>query len=240
MTNTYSEDWFSIFLDPMDAAQTEVEVAFLTRNLPRPRFYSILDLCCGGGRHAQLLARQGYAVTGVDVSSNIIDRAKACAGENERYIIHDMRHIGNLPGSYDAVINLWQSFGYFDAETNQDILRQIAHILNPGDRLILDLYHRGFFEQHQGVRTFEREGVTITEHKRMFGDRLEVELAYGRNGKGDMFDWQLFTPATLVNMVEAAGFHCLITCAEFDEAVPASTNVPRMQSVFEKSGEPLT
>ena len=62
--NPYSARWFRVFLDTVSAAQTRVEVAFLSRQLPRPGYARVLDLFCGSGRHALPLAEQGYEVTG--------------------------------------------------------------------------------------------------------------------------------------------------------------------------------
>src|SRR6266487_1429510 len=51
------------------------------------------------------------------------------------------------------------------------------------------LYHRGFFEQRQGMRGFERDNLAITETKRMVGSRLIVQLDYGPNIEADIFEW---------------------------------------------------
>ena len=62
MVNDYSDTWYTLFLQPIRTDQTESEIAFIIRNLPRPRYQSIVDLCCGTGRHARLLAAKGYQV----------------------------------------------------------------------------------------------------------------------------------------------------------------------------------
>src|SRR5689334_7207982 len=41
----------------------------------------VLDLCCGPGRHSVELARRGFAVTGVDLTPFLLDRARECVGE---------------------------------------------------------------------------------------------------------------------------------------------------------------
>jgi SAM-dependent methyltransferase len=155
---------------------------------------------------------------------------------NVVYLQHDMRRLAELPGTFDAIICLWQSFGYFDAAGNADILRQISRKLRPGGRLVLDIYHRGFFERNQGTRNFERDGRAISEIKRMDGDRLTVTPDYGPDREPDRFEWQLFSPDAIADLARQHGFELLLACAGFDPATPASIEVPRMQLVFERNG----
>lgn len=234
MVNDYSHTWYSLFLQPIRANQTEAEVAFIQRNLPVSRFPSILDLCCGSGRHASFLADQGYQVLGVDNNASAIAKARELSNKKLTFAVHDMRRIDEISGCYDAVVNLWQSFGYFDDTTNRDILRQIGRKLNPGGRLILDIYNREFFERNEGVRSCEKEGVSVTEDKRMAGARLQVTLSYNDGASSDRFDWQLYTAPEMAELLGDLGFREVIACTDFDESRPPSSDKPRMQLVFEK------
>jgi SAM-dependent methyltransferase len=72
---------------------------------------------------------------------------------------HDMRDLGAIGETFDGILNLWHSFGYFDDATNQDILRQIHAKLRPGGRFILDIYNRESLERFPARRQFEKEGV---------------------------------------------------------------------------------
>ena len=234
MNNYYSTTWFELFLDTIDPEQTEREAAFVARWLPRPAYTTVLDICCGPGRHARALARRGYRVTGVDLNAAALAAVRGESGEQVVYLQRDMRNLDGLPGSFDAAVCLWQSFGAFDAATNADVLGQIGRKLKPNGRLILDIYHREFFERNQGTRRFVRGGATVTETKRMDGDRLAVRLDYEGRGEADEFEWQLFTPGEIRDLAEQLGFSLLNTCAGFDETLPASAEQPRMQLVFER------
>ena len=234
MANDYSDTWYKVFLQPVPARQTESEIAFITCNLPRPSCQSIVDLCCGNGRHTRLLADKGYQVTGVDNNAQVLEQAKALSDPRISYISLDMRRISDLQGTYDALVCLWQSFGYFDDMTNLDILRQIGQKLNPKGRLMLDIYNRAFFEKYQGERSFQKEGITVIEHKAMSGNRLKVSLTYSNDAKADIFDWQLFYPDELAEDLAPVGFKRLLACTGFDEKQPPSPDKPRMQLVFEK------
>lgn len=77
---------------------------------------SVLDLCCGPGRHAIPLTKRGFTVTGVDITPFLIERAKKNAlAENVQieWVLEDMRDFVR-PGAYDLVLNMFTSFGYFD------------------------------------------------------------------------------------------------------------------------------
>jgi SAM-dependent methyltransferase len=94
----------------------------LSGNDPR----RVLDLCCGPGRHTIPLAQKGLEVTGVDLSSFLLDKAR----ENARaphvtpeFIRADMRSFVRQ-NAFDAVLNLYTSFGYFE---NRDDDERGAH-----------------------------------------------------------------------------------------------------------------
>jgi SAM-dependent methyltransferase len=141
-------EWFRHFFDAGYVAalleetplrQTRREVAFVLRSL-RPRVGArILDLPCGYGRHAALLARRGFRVVGVDLSSAMLAEARRRFREGPRLRFHrgDMRRIA-FREEFDAVVNLFTSFGYFTPAQNEATLRRMARALRPGGRLLID------------------------------------------------------------------------------------------------------
>jgi 2-polyprenyl-3-methyl-5-hydroxy-6-metoxy-1,4-benzoquinol methylase len=104
-----SSVWFRTFLDTIPAAQTSNEVAFLARQLPLPSHPRILDVCCGAGRHARLLAELGYDVTGVDVDADAIARARATT-TRATFVESDVRTVVLPERAWDGVIIMWASF----------------------------------------------------------------------------------------------------------------------------------
>lgn len=234
--NTYSATWFETFLRTIPPAQTEAECAFLARQLPQPAFTTLLDICCGMGRHAIPLAARGYRVLGMDVDPHALAVARAEAEREHAGQVEwrqgDMRDLTALPADFDGVLLLWQSFGQFDDATNADVLRQARDRLRPGGRFVLDIYHRAFFAARLDERRFEREGRTITETKRMDGRRLSVTLDYGPDLPRDVFAWELFTPDEIMALGRQVGFEPLLCRTGYDEAQPASADAPRMQLVF--------
>ena len=225
--NQYSEEWFDLFLKEVPVEKTRMEVAFLARQFP-PKA-NLLDLCCGDGRHAALVAELGYDVTGIDFNENALKRAEK-RGSKANFVLGDVRNHHLQDNSAHGIYCLWQSFGYYTTLENRRLLADWHRVLKPHGRLVLDVYNRDFFVGKDGARTTGK----ITESKRLKGNRLQVHLGYP-NGAQDAFEWELFTLPELQRAGEEAGFTLLSSCTGFNEATPPNENEPRMQLVFGKS-----
>lgn len=97
----------------------------LTGYLNLPDHAKILDLACGKGRHSIYLNSLGYDVTGADLSENSIAEASKAANETLRFKVHDMRD--TCKEKYDAIFNLFTSFGYFEKDEDNLITIKAIH-----------------------------------------------------------------------------------------------------------------
>jgi len=224
----YSRQWFTTFLGSIDESVVARETAFIARQIGNAR--SVLDLCCGPGRHAAPLAERGYEVVGLDLDDTALRDARNRA-PSASFIRGDMRHLPLATASMDAVLCMWQSFGHFDADTNAAALAEMARVLRPNGRLLLDIYHRDFHASRLGERTIERAGARVHEHRSMSNGRLRAALTYP-DCTGDVFDWQLYAPDEVAALGARCGLTLIAAFADFDETVPASAAHPRMQLVF--------
>lgn len=115
---------------------------------PRSR---VLDLACGAGRQTLELARRGHRVLGVDSSAEPIAQARAAARE-ERLNVHFVKtDIRQIPyrAEFDAVINLFTSFGYFPQERDDlKALEAVRKGLKPGGKLLMDLLNKEWLMRH--------------------------------------------------------------------------------------------
>jgi SAM-dependent methyltransferase len=226
--SAYSPAWFEIFARG-DAEPTEREVAFLLRFLPRPPA-SVLDVPCGFGRHARALAELGYRVSGVEIEPRIAAEARASGIEVHEL---DMRRLRDLPETFDAVICMWASFGFFDDTTNEDVLAQMAEKTARGGVVVLDVYDPVWFRARQGPRVLERNGHRVHEDKLVEGNRLRVTLAY-EDGTRDAFEWRLYAPNELRRLGERFGLAFQAACADFDASSSPVGDAARMQLVFRR------
>jgi SAM-dependent methyltransferase len=237
--NAYSRLWFETFLRTQSPEWTAREVDFVARQAPLPAYRSLLDVCCGEGRHAIPLAGRGYVVTGLDrdpVALTVAREHADAPGAPVRLVEGDMRELAaSVSGPFDVCVCLWQSFGYFDAATNENILRQMGDLLRPDGRLILDIYHPGYFASHQGERTAERNGRDITIAERLEGNHLSVGIDYGPDAPPDRMEWELYTPAAIQTLAARHGLQAILACTNCDETQAPTSDLPRMQLVFERS-----
>lgn len=100
----------------------------------------VLDVPCGYGRITERLAVFGCDVVGVDSSAYFLERARRQAPDLD-YREGDMREL-DFDAEFDAVVNWFTSFGYFDDETDQAILRSWRRALKPGGKLLIDHQNR--------------------------------------------------------------------------------------------------
>lgn len=128
-TGSWYASWFCtpyyhILYRDRDLEEASFFMDNLTGFLNLPSDAEILDLPCGRGRHSIYLNEIGYNVTGADLSESNIAIAREFENDRLKFKLHDMRH--PTGEKYDAVLNLFTSFGYFDNEA--DNLKTIAAI----------------------------------------------------------------------------------------------------------------
>jgi SAM-dependent methyltransferase len=182
------------------------------------------------GRHARALSTAGYSVTGIDRDPEIISKARELDGGPE-YVVADMRGYAPERGVFDAAVVMSQSFGYFDVQTNRDVLARLASGLRENGRLVLDLWNPEFFIAHQGERDLKTPRGTVREYKRVDGYRLFAKLVYP-DGAKEKFEWQLFTPPRMKALANSVGLTLLVSCADFEEKTVPSPENPRLQFVL--------
>lgn len=97
----------------------------------------ILDVPCGAGRLALVLAGRGYRVTGVDLSSESLAHARARSPVAASWEHRDMRDLP-WPGRFDAAYCVGNSFGYLDDAGNVAFLDAVRRALKPGAPFVLE------------------------------------------------------------------------------------------------------
>ncbi len=146
--NNWESFFDKIAPDYMNACFTKYtssEVDFMEAEFGLTCGDKIIDIGCGTGRHSLELARRGYKVTGLDLSSKMLEEAKKVS-EAEILEIEFIRADAadfSLENSFDGAISICEgAFGLLSVnddtfKRDQKILENICHVLKPGAKLIL-------------------------------------------------------------------------------------------------------
>lgn len=221
---------------------TQHEVEFIMETLPIAATAEILDLYCGYGRHAIELAKNGYQVTGVDATQAFIDIARQKAAEAGALVCFeqlDMRDLAYV-NRFDAVINMFATFGYFSDEENAGVLVRIANALRGGGYLLMDLLNRDWMaksnlnrywrhpsgeyvlsykaELQQGIAKMKREVIN-----QVTGEKLRYE-----------FDLRTYSLFELESLMRSCGLTVRATYGNFDRR-PYHSESPRLIVLAQKA-----
>jgi ubiquinone/menaquinone biosynthesis C-methylase UbiE len=167
-TQSFGEDYLLVYKH-RDFAGAYKEVEAMAKWLQLPTGAEIFDLCCGMGRHSLALTDLGYKVTGMDLSEVLLHEARqADVNDSVRFVHGDMRAIP-LDETFDAVVNLFTSFGYFDEMAeNVKVLLEIERLLKPSGRFLIDYLNPEAVRSKLVPHSVRQEGhITITEDRRI-------------------------------------------------------------------------
>jgi SAM-dependent methyltransferase len=171
----------------------------------------VLDLACGAGRYAEAIAARGARVTGLDYSKELVSVA-AREVPAARFVRGDMRTLP-FDRPFDAVVMFFTSFGYFRTEEeDRRVLGEVARVLRPGGRFLLD-----YVSRDEVVRTLVPEsdetvgGYRIRSRRWTTKDplRVEKEVRLTRpDGTSDRYveSVRLYGPEEVLEMLSSAGF----------------------------------
>jgi cyclopropane fatty-acyl-phospholipid synthase-like methyltransferase len=208
------EDFFDshapAYMDNVFTKNTVQEVDFLLDELALPLGSYILDVGCGTGRHAVELARRGYGVTGIDISSGMLAEAQKAAREAgvKVELIHADATRFVLDRTFDAAICLCE--GAFSLLGGQDdaiehdlaILRNIHAVLKPGARLVLTALNGCRMIRHatqDDVESGRFDPLTMAEVS-------DVEYHSPQAHKTVLLRERGYVPTELVMLCRQAGF----------------------------------
>src|SRR3989441_5555654 len=127
----------------------------------------------GLGRNAAGLAKIGYQTVGIAVSPVFVARATDLATREglagrATFQVGDLRRLTeSVPATappFDAALNLWTSLGYYDEDTDVQILQEYAKLVRPGGILVIYIVNRDFV-----IRHFDPQGYAA------FGDIVHIE-----------------------------------------------------------------
>ena len=194
------------------AAAEEVEKAL---RLTKPKGKTVLDLCCGPGRCSIALAKRRFTVTGVDRTRYLLDKARAkakAAGVKVEWIQRDMRDFVR-PDSFDLVLSMFTSFGYFD-DKSQDmgVLRNVFASLRHGGVFLIEVMGKERLAKVFQPTTCDvlPDSTKLLQRHEVFDDwtRIRNEWILIRRGRAKSFQFHhtIYSGQELRDRLEQAGF----------------------------------
>jgi SAM-dependent methyltransferase len=212
----FGDDYLEVYGPHFSPEGAEREAGFVERALGLRPGERVLDLCCGPGRHALVLAGRGLQVTALDLSQQYLERVAAEASRRgiEIETVHaDMREPG-FEDRFDGVINMYSSFGYLESEAEDaKVLRGVARALRPSGRALFDLINREWVIRNQVADDSHTgdDGTVYLEHRELdlVASRNHVTfVAVAKDGsRRDLggHHIRLYTLTEMIGMLSAAG-----------------------------------
>ncbi|WP_407529322.1 class I SAM-dependent methyltransferase [Methylobacterium oryzisoli] len=210
----FNADYLRSYGHMDDVAEAQADAVAACLDLPEAA--AVLDLAGGYGRIAIPLARRGYRLTVLDLSQVFLqagrERAEAL-GVGIRWHHGDMREVLQ-EDAFDAVVNLFTSFGYFESDgDNEDVLRAAYESLRPGGRLLVEVVNRERIVQTEPSllwREFEDAVVLDSSRLDLISGRLHTTRIFHDlrtcERRDYSYDLRLFTPPEYSHMLTRIGF----------------------------------
>ncbi|HEY3257918.1 MAG TPA: class I SAM-dependent methyltransferase, partial [Gemmatimonadaceae bacterium] len=204
-------------------------VALIADTLGDRPVSAVLDLACGSGRHARYLGRRWWT-SGVDLSEVLLRIAQK-NGTPAKLVRADIRALPYRNDSFDLIVNLFTSFGYFATDEEHDVVvRDLSRVIRPGGTFVLDFLNARFVRDRLVPRDETRiRGRTVEQRREITPDGRFVVKHIDIRDEGNHFieRVRLFSREELVVMLERAGFRIERTYGDYDGSPPGSES-PRV------------
>jgi len=205
----FDSPYYNVLYDNRDNAEAQIFLSNLCGRMGWPSGHALLDLACGAGRHSIALADMGFQVVGVDLSPSSIAEAKSNTTSKAEFEVADMR-VFSLDQKFDAILNLFTSFGYFEkmVENIQVLNRARAHLKSNGQLVIDFLNPKRVEDGLVEIEEIEKQGVLFNIRREITETHVVKNILFEDRGKQHSFreQVQLFNPIDFENMLSETGF----------------------------------
>ena len=222
--STWFKDWFDthyyhILYQNRNHNEARAFIENLLGYLELQPGSEVLDLACGKGRHAKFLSEHNLDVVGVDLSENSIGEAKKMSNEHLEFKVADMRGF-ELEKKFDAIFNLFTSFGYFDnKEDNTRVLSQVKAHLKPKGRLVIDFLNANkVIEELPTAEVKSLDGIDFHIDKYLQDGIIVKRIQFGDNGVDYTFyeRVQALTLDDFVEMLKTCNMEIIDTFGDYN------------------------
>jgi 2-polyprenyl-3-methyl-5-hydroxy-6-metoxy-1,4-benzoquinol methylase len=169
------------------------DLPFYKRWLPTNKSARILELCCGTGRLTIPIAKEGYAITGVDNMSSMLEKAQLKAleeGLEIEFIEADIRTL-DLKEKYDLIFIPFNSIHHL--YKNEDLFKAFSAVkshLKEGGLFILDCFNPNI----QYIVEGEKEQKEIAKYTTKDGRKVLIKqvMRYENTTQINRIEWHYY------------------------------------------------
>ena len=210
-----SIDWF-LFSEMRKPETTSIEGDQIVKLLQLASSSSILDLCCGPGRHCLEFSRRGFRLTGVDRTARYLELARTRSTElglDIEFVQADMRAFKRAE-HFDFAFDLFSSFGYFeDPNDDLQVLRNLQESLKPGGKLLMEMlgkeilarnFRDKLWHHRPGTEEYLLQEVSVRSGWDWIENRWT--LIRGEDHRVFTFGVRVYSGAELASALRQAGF----------------------------------
>jgi len=222
------KDWFETWFDSpyyhilykeRDDREAEIFLDNLISKIHISPGSRILDVACGKGRHSLYLNKKGFDVTGYDLSEQSINHNLSMENDTLHFYLHDMRELFRT-NYFDAVLNLFSSFGYFEkAHDNFRCLQSHHAALKKGGLFVLD-YFNAQKVREIGNQNYVKEvdNIKFQINKTVSGNKVVKEIRFTDKGENYEFDEHvtLISKQEFENYFKELGLEILSTFGNYN------------------------
>ncbi len=185
----FDSPYYHILYESRDEREAQYFIDKLSLHLEIKKGAKVLDLACGKGRHSVYLNKQGYQITGIDLSELNISIAKNFEQTSLHFHLYDMREVFRV-NEFDFVFNFFTSFGYFDNEDdNQNTMFAIAKQLKNDGIVVIDFMNTRKVLAGMIFNEVRRiDGIEFLIKRRFDGKHVIKRISIHDEGKESYFE----------------------------------------------------
>ena len=207
-------EWFEYLNDDCDY---ERWAQYLLEKLKPFALKEGLDIGCGGGWFTRRFVKEGYLMTGVDASREMLDKALETAGKEgarSEYLLGDITRM-KLPRRFTFAVAVNDLVNYIPKEKLVSAFKNIGGALVKGGVFLFDISSKRKFEEKiaNTVSVDDRDEVTYLNFSSVEGEKAVMEVtlfAKQADGSYRRFDERheqyIYEKEEILTALEKCGF----------------------------------
>lgn len=218
-SNWFNTNYYHILYAHRDNREAEIFIKKIIEKHNIPQNSKVLDVACGNGRHARILANYNLNVWGIDIAENNITEAKEKSSSNIFFEVFDMRNTYKND-FYDYVFNIFTSFGYFENdEENFAAIKAITENLKVNGVFVFDYLNPSYVENTLvAEEKISRCNIDFYIKREIINNRVIKNINVYDNGNTYSFkeDVRLYNQADLIRMLKKAGLAVIAEYGDYE------------------------